>query len=763
MTVAAFMANMKHVADGERAEATARMKLPCSFRVESGCSVQCLSIQQEISMRRAMIAAAIAVVGWTQVSLAQATQPASKQADVPVKAVVLFSSGVGYFEHFGTVQGDGSTQLLFKTQQINDILKSLVLQDMDGGKINTITYPSQDPIAKTLKSFQVDITANPSLGDLLNQLRGANVKITANASPVAGTILGVEKKQRPVGDKEHPQLAEVSVINILTGGMIRAVNLDDVEKIELEDAGLQAELHKALAALAQSRDQDKKPVAINFSGQGERHVRIGYVVEAPIWKTSYRLILSGAGAAASSKPSNDATTQPAMQDGKLQGWAIVENQTDNDWNNVQLSLVSGRPISFIQNLYQPLYIPRPIVQPELYASLTPQTYEGGMAAEKKVQQMKMSQQMAQRTRTAGRDEPAAFGAAVATTPAPVAGEDFERQLNAPMDAAKSVASAASASQIGELFEYTVGNVSLPRQKSAMIPIITDTIEIERVSIYNANVLPRNPLNGARLKNTTDKHLLQGPITVLDGSAYAGDARIDNVPPGQERLLSYGIDLQMLVDATKQEANSAIQSAKIVKGVLNLQRKNQSSREYVAENKSPAEKTLVIEHPRQPGWTLVEPQKPMETTDALYRFKGKVPAGEKSSLKVKEEIVTGEEVAILPCDLNVLIEYNKDGAIPKEVKDALAKAITDRQALVDFERQINEQNEKLKQITEQQTRIRENMKTVDKNSQYYNRLLGKLNDQESQIEKLQTDRDDLMQKRDDQRKQLEDYLKDLTVG
>jgi hypothetical protein len=492
-------------------------------------------------------------------------------------------------------------------------------------------------------------------------------------------------------------------------------------------------------------------------------VRIGYVVEAPIWKTSYRLILSGAGAAASSKPSNDATTQPAMQDGKLQGWAIVENQTDNDWNNVQLSLVSGRPISFIQNLYQPLYIPRPIVQPELYASLTPQTYEGGMAAEKKVQQMKMSQQMAQRTRTAGRDEPAAFGAAVATTPAPVAGEDFERQLNAPMDAAKSVASAASASQIGELFEYTVGNVSLPRQKSAMIPIITDTIEIERVSIYNANVLPRNPLNGARLKNTTDKHLLQGPITVLDGSAYAGDARIDNVPPGQERLLSYGIDLQMLVDATKQEANSAIQSAKIVKGVLNLQRKNQSSREYVAENKSPAEKTLVVEHARQPGWTLVEPQKPMETTDALYRFKGKVPAGEKSSLKVKEEIVTGEEVAILPCDLNVLIEYNKDGAIPKEVKDALAKAITDRQALVDFERQINEQNEKLKQITEQQTRIRENMKTVDKNSQYYNRLLGKLNDQESQIEKLQTDRDDLMQKRDDQRKQLEDYLKDLTVG
>jgi hypothetical protein len=706
-----------------------------------------------------MIALVLAAVGWTQVSFAQATQPASKQADVPVKAVVLFSSGVGYFEHFGTVQGDGSTQLQFKTQQINDILKSLVLQDMDGGKITTITYPSQDPIAKTLKSFQVDITSNPSLGDLLNQLRGANVKITVNASPVAGTILGVEKKQRSVGDKDHPQLAEVSVINILTGGTIRAVKLDDVENIELEDAQLQAELHKALAALAQSRDQDKKPVAINFTGQGERHVRIGYVVEAPIWKTSYRLILSGNGAAASSQPSNDATTQPAMQDGKLQGWAIVENQTDNDWNNVQLSLVSGRPISFIQNLYQPLYIPRPIVQPQLYASLTPQTYEGGMDATKKVARMQMAQQMAARSSGKQSSGQALFGGenAPAATVAPVADSVEET-----MDASSSIASLASASNMGELFEYTVGNVSLPRQKSAMIPIITDTVGIERVSIYNPNVLQRNPLNGARLKNSTDKHLLQGPITVLDGNGYAGDARIDDVPPGQERLISYGVDLQMIVDATKMEANSNLQTAKIVKGVLNLQRKNENAREYVAENKSPSEKTLIIEHPRN-GWTLVEPEKPMETTDTLYRFKGKVPAGQKSSLKVKEEIVTQQTVEIMPCDLNQLLSYTKEGAIPKDVKDALAKAIEFRQALADFERQINEQNEKVKQITDQQARIRENMKTVDKSSQYYNRLLSKLNDQESQIEKSQTDRDELMQKRDDQRKQLEDYLKDLTIG
>ncbi len=712
-------------------------------------------------MRRAMILA-LCVMGWTQVSLAQATQPASKQADVPVKAVVLFSSGVGYFEHFGTVNGDGSTQLQFKTQQINDILKSLILQDMDGGKITTITYPSQDPIAKTLKSFQVDITSNPSLGDLLNQLRGANVKITVDASPVAGTILGVEKKQRPIGDKDHPQLAEVAVINILTGGTIRAVKLDDVENIELEDAQLQAELHKALAALAQSRDQDKKPVAINFSGQGERHVRIGYVVEAPIWKTSYRLILSGAGAAASSQPSNDATTQPAMQDGKLQGWAIVENQTDNDWNNVQLSLVSGRPISFIQNLYQPLYMPRPVVQPQLYASLTPQTYEGGMMPDraKKVATFNLQSAAQVSGKGGGSGGQQLFGGAnapaAAATPAAETADE-------PMDATASVAALASASQLGELFEYTVGNVSLPRQKSAMIPIITDNVEIERLSIYNPGVLPRNPLNGARLKNSTGHHLLQGPITVIDGNGYAGDARINDLPPGQERFISYGVDLQMLVDSIHAKEDNAVESAKIVKGTLLVQRKHVRSNDYVAENKSEKEKTLVIEHPREAGWTLLEPAKPLETTDSLYRFKGKVPAGEKSSLTVKEELIEGESLAILPGDLNALVVYQQEGHIPQPVRDALLKAIQYRQGLADFERQINEQNEKLKQITDQQARIRENMKTVDKSSQYYNRLLGKLNDQESQIEKSQSDRDDLMQKRDEQRKQLEDYLKDLTIG
>src|SRR4051794_33325810 len=195
-------------------------------------------------------AAAVAVVPLTS-SFAKAqatTRPATVQADVPVKAVVLFSSGVGYFEHFGTVRGDGSTELRFKTQQINDILKSLILQDLDGGKVNTITYPSQDPIAKTLRSFQVDITANPPLADLLNQLRGAKVSLKFADQSLTGTILGVEKKQKPINDNKA--VIERPALNLLIGASIKSVYIEDVQEITLDDPQLQEELTKALTALA---------------------------------------------------------------------------------------------------------------------------------------------------------------------------------------------------------------------------------------------------------------------------------------------------------------------------------------------------------------------------------------------------------------------------------------------------------------------------------------------------------------------------------
>jgi hypothetical protein len=668
---------------------------------------------------------------------------AGAQADVPVRGVVLFSSGVGYFEHSGKVSGDARTELRFKSEQINDILKSLVLEDLDAGTVRTVTYPSQDPVEKILRSFQIDIADNPNLAELLNRLRGAQVTLQTGEGRIDGTVLGVEQKQVPGGKDQQP--ITVSVINLLAAGTIQAVELPQVRSIELKDAQLQQELNQALAALAQARDQDKKPVVIDFSGAGERRVRLGYVVQTPVWKTSYRLVLGGA----NDKP-------------RLQGWAIVENQTDNDWKDVQLSLVSGRPISFVQDLYQPLYVQRPVVEPELYSSLRPQRYgagfaTGGAAADEERQNVRAAPAMAPR---------AAEMMARKLRSAGEAGQALADQSAAPaqpLDIGRSVQSVAQAAEVGELFQYTVANVTLARQKSAMLPIVTDEIDVERLSIYNQAVLAQHPLNGARLKNTTGKHLLAGPITVFDGGSYAGDAQIENLPPDQQRLLSYGIDLKMRVNAANHQSKADVLTGRIVKGILEVTYKNVQSREYVVENKAEQDRTLILEHPVIAGWELVDSPTPEETTEHVHRFRVKVPAGKQERVKVAQQFIQAQTIALLPLDIGSIAAYHSTQQIPQPVRDALARAMDLKRALVQTERQMAETQKKLDGFPAQQTRMRENMKVLERNSELYIDYMKRLKAQEQEIIALQNELDTLRKKQDDQRKALEDYLSSLNVG
>lgn len=693
-------------------------------------------------MPRSILAvSAIALI--SAITHAQGTPPSSARQDVPVTAVALFSSGVGFFEHSGTIHGNGTTELRFRASQMNDVLKSLVLEDLGGGHVTTITYPSQDPITKTLRSFQVDITANPTVGQLLNQLRGARVSVQSQGEHLSGTILGVESRRRQLADKSGD--IDVPVLNIFSGATIRSVELPSVTSLTFDEPQLQDELTKALAALGQSRDQDKKPVTINFTGSSDRRVRLGYVVETPVWKTSYRLILDDKSA-------------------RLQGWAMVENQTESDWNNVSLSLVSGRPLSFMMDLYAPMYLTRPTVQPPRFAELRPQMYDGGIDAARtdtanarrrigfdaqgRPDVNRLSQVVIDAA-SSGKDK-TTLGFAIAGAPAAAPAPPPVRAL-------------ASTAQLGELFEYTVHDVTLPRQKSAMIPIVAESVHVTRVSIYNAAVLASNPLNGVRLKNTTGKSLLQGPLTVLEKDAYAGDAQIDNLPAGQERLLSYGVDLQMLVTSGKSWETSTITTGKIVNGYLELERKFVSQHEYLAENKSDKEKRLVVEHPLRGAWTLVDTPKPYETTASVHRFEVAAPAGKVTSLIVKEQSVQSQELYMVGTEQSQLLLYSNTGELPSAVRAALAKAAQLKSVESDMQRQINDHNRQMSEIGVEQSRIRENMKTVGQTSQYYQRLLTKLNDQESSIERLQRERDALTAKRDAATKELEDYLRGLTIG
>ena len=449
----------------------------------------------------------------------------------------------------------------------------------------------------------------------------------------------------------------------------------------------------------------------------------------------------------------------------LQGWAIVENQTDNDWEGVRLSLVSGRPISFVQDLYRPLYIPRPVALPESYASLEPQTYEGGMASPKEAQTL------------AVRGSPGSIrGIGVDPATQPNDGVFARTNTNGNdsfllpadddggrLDPGRSVSSAASANKLGELFEYAIREpLTLARQKSAMIPIVEDAVEIERVSIYDEAVLRRYPLNGARVKNTTGKHLLAGPVTVLDAGSYAGDARMDDVPPGQERLVSFGIDLQMPVAAANNRVDASFLTGKIVKGVLQLTYKDVRTQEYQAENKGDRDKQLVVIHPARPGWKLLEPKEPSEKTDAVYRFKGTVPAGKLMKLTVKEENVRRQDFEILPGDATQVVAFSNTDGIPPKVKDALAKAAELKSAVVETHRRVEDGRGHVNGLVADQRRIDETLKTIGPNTELYGRLMKKLGDDETQIDQTHAEVEALVKQEQVQQKEMEDYVQRLNV-
>jgi hypothetical protein len=541
--------------------------------------------------------------------------------------------------------------------------------------------------------------------------------------------------------------------------MIRPVPLDDVTSLEMDDAKLNQELDAALAALSQARDQEKKPVEIHFNGAGERRVRLGYVVETPVWKTSYRLVLENKKAAA-------ASTMPAAPagGGKLQGWAIVENQTDNDWDNVQLSLVSGRPISFIQDLYHSLYVPRPFVESQLYASLVPQTYENGITKQDmdKLQQARNGNNEMQERGAGGGGGSATVSNARFSGGNALFSAGATPGQQAVIDPTASVIAAASASGLGELFQYTVGNVSIRRQQSAMIPIVTDDVDAQKVSIFNQSVLANHPLNGVRLKNTTHKHLLQGPVTVIEAGSYAGDAKIDDIPPGQQRLLSYGIDLKVLVETSDEPVTNSMQMAKLVKGVLKITWKDRSGIQYLISNRGDTDKTIVVEYPREADWKLAEPAAADETTATLYRFERKVAAGKLLKFPIAQEGPREELVEILPLDTDKLGVYVKLDNMPEKVRTALAQVLDMKWSLASIQRQVDELSKNISQVTSEQTRIRENMKAVAASTDYYTRLVKKLDEQETQIEGWQKELDTLRKQLETQRKELETKVGQLNI-
>jgi hypothetical protein len=491
-------------------------------------------------------------------------------------------------------------------------------------------------------------------------------------------------------------------------------------------------------------------------------VDVGYVTEAPVWKTSYRLELGD-------KP-------------HLQGWAIIDNSTDHDWDNINLTLVSGQPISFIEDLYTPLYIPRPVVPPEVQANPYPQLSESNVMENAQTALAKAARPEGHamlRLQTPGAVSLMARDAYAATdSRAPTDGNsrltgrgsrDAYAATGSPAPAAPSlgldgVTSASTTAQAGELFQYNIGApVSSPRQQSAMIPIVVGDIQASTLDIYNAAVNPNNPSNAAEVTNTTGLHLKAGPVTVLDGASYAGDARMPDLQPNEKQYLTYGVDLGITAVQDQQAPVQKLATISIKHGVLNLTQRSRIVTHYTFKSKLDKDRTIMVENPIQQDWTLTDPAKPDEKTKDYYRFRLTVAAGQSKQFSVTQEHTDLQTIGLIDMDVNLLLQYQTNTAASASVQKSLADIAQRRQKITQIQAQLDGQKARIQAITTEQTRIRQNMAQLDQNSALYKRYVSELNDQEDSLTKLRADIDLLQTQLTQAQQDLTTAIDNLTVN
>ncbi|MEI8095743.1 MAG: hypothetical protein WCG80_16145 [Spirochaetales bacterium] len=646
--------------------------------------------------------------------------PAFSQ-ELPVTRVVLFTSGVGFFEHQGPVTGAATVALTFQEAQINDLLKSLVLRD-PSGSVGTVTYPSQDSTERALQTFRLNLSGPGGLPSLLPQLRGLEV-VLSTPTEVAGTLVGLDA--RPAAGAERPD----TLITLSTVTGLQMVPLSSVSSVRLVDPALGRDLARALGLLATRQESSTKTLQLRFQGTGARTVSAGYISEAPVWKTSYRLDLTGA------KP-------------YLQAWAIVENTSGSDWNNVRLSLVSGRPVSFLQDLYTPLYVERPWYTPEIEAGPAPKVNVAGSALASAPMMAPAPAPPAQKS--AGRSMDS-YAEADYAQPEPVPLRD------------SGVKAASSGAQAGELFQFTLGvPFSLQRQQSALIPLAAGDVGAEKVSLYNPRTNARFAQNAVWLTNSTGVRLPAGPVTVFDGGVYAGDSLTDSLIENDKRLWTYATDLALAAQ-TSDGTSSETTKISVAKGVLVVRILTTWSKKYHFDNKSAQAKTVLVEHDFRSERTLVTPAQPAEKTDSLYRFRVEAPAGKATDLEVKEQQVTSETQSILGWSRDSFLSVvQRGGPTSTALKEALQKAADLRGKLDQLNLDAGALVQQKSDEESGQGRLRSNLTAVGRDSAQGQGYLKKLAESDAHIDQLATQLTDKRTAQAAAQKDLDTWLRNLTV-
>jgi len=611
-------------------------------------------------------------------------------ADLPVRQVVLYKHGVGYFERAGQLGPGESARLDFKAAEMNDVLKSLTIEEKGGGKITGLRYDSSEPLSQRLAEFPFQLGVQQPLSAVLDQLKGARVELQLGAQSVAGAIVG---GRLVPGDDKRQQQEQVTLL--LDSGELRNVDLTAVAGVRFTDPKLQMQFKDYLAALVNSRSKEKRSVYIDSTDRTSRQLVASYMIPTPVWKSSYRLIF-------------DQSAQPT-----LEGWAIVDNTTGEDWTNVQLALVSGRPISFISLLYEPRYVQRQVAELPEDRAQRPVIHEGEIAEEKAE-----AGPMNRRAKSAMASPP---------PPAPMA--MMERaQLQS------SIGATATARELGDLFEYRIPTpVTVRKSESAMLPFLQQKIAARKLLVYS-DQSSQHPTNAAELTNATGKTLDGGPITVFDGGAYGGEALVETLKAGDKRLISYAVDLGTRITTLFDSRGDLVREVHFRRGILTARTAAVETKTYTIHNVDPKAKTLIVEHPARPGYKLLD-RKPAETTASMYRFEVKLGPGATEKFPVTEERVYDNSFAITNLTPDILTTYVRNKALSDAARKQLEQIVSLKSQIAATDGEIRRTESDITALVRDQERLRQNINSLNQVSgqqQQVQSYAKQLADQESKL-------------------------------
>jgi hypothetical protein len=621
-------------------------------------------------------------------------------AELPVKRVVLYKHGVGYFERSGELASGESARLDFKASEMNDVLKSLTVEETGGGKVSGLRYDSATPLERRLGEYAFQVGAQVPLAQFLDQFKGARVEMEIGTQKSAASI--VSGRVVPATD-EQPQRDLLVVLSDTNS--LRTLDLASVNSLTLADPALQRQLRDYLGALAGSRTREQRSVYIDSSDARGRKVAASYLIPTPIWKSSYRLIFRN-------------SPQPL-----LEGWAIIDNTTNDDWTNIQLALVSGKPISFQSRLYDPKFIQRPFADLPEEEAVAPVLYAGGVASAAPAPPpppAPAAKSMAARQR-GGRAE-IAMAAEVMAEPA------------AMMDRQSSVDVQTESRELGELFEYAFSApVTVRRNQSAMLPFLQQPLDARKLLIYSDRS-SQNPRTAAELTNNTGKTLDGGPITVFDNNAYAGEALVETVKTGDKRLISYGVDLGTRVTTAIDSGSRRYLDFKATRGTITAKTGIEETTTYTIRNIDNRAKTLILEHPLRPGYKLLN-QKPAETTAAMQRFSVALRPAATETFVVKEDNVHDEYISVSSSSPDAILAIAANRSLSPQAKQQLERLAAQKRQIAETDRAIRAAEQRIQSLSTDQDRLRQNLaslRSISGQQEVVQRYARDLDSREQQI-------------------------------